>query len=126
MGKPPHNPDMALARPDATRRDGEQPVSCEQVADDVPTAPTRNTARLPRAAHATPQRATLAVVDEVHAQDGAPRRVAAVFRSGTTVRRFIVVATGRLRRRYPVSCVRCDHTDGRACGERTQSASGTP
>jgi hypothetical protein len=66
------------------------------------------------AAHATPLGATPAVGDEVHARDGALGRVAAVLRSETAIPHFIVVATGRLRRRYPVlACGLITEIDGR-------------
>lgn len=66
------------------------------------------------AAHATTLGAALVVGDEVHARDGALGRVAAVLRSETAVPQFIVVATGRFRRRYPVlACGLITQVDGR-------------
>jgi hypothetical protein len=54
---------------------------------------------------ATQLGAAPAVGDEVRAADGAVGRVSAVLRSDTAIPRFMVVATGRLHRRYPViSC----------------------
>jgi hypothetical protein len=66
------------------------------------------------AARAMALGAAPAVGDEVHARYGALGRVAAVLRSETAVPGFIIVATGRLRRRYPVlACSLITQIDGR-------------
>ena len=99
---------------DVTRREGGQPGQGEQPPADVSRAPTRNGARRPGGCSCHAAGATPAVGDEVHAHDGALGRVALVLRSETAVPRFIVVATGRLRRRYPVlACGLITQVDGR-------------
>ena len=80
------------------------------------TYPERPHAKEPgrEAAHAAKLGVAPAVGDEVHARDGALGRVAMVLRSETAVPRFIIVATGRLRRRYPVlACGLITQIDGR-------------